>query len=220
GTGIVNPSFSEVNGQDFGTFEVIGNPDLKPEENQSFDIGIEIPVLAGRGFVDVTYFNETLTDEITSVPVVLGSSSTSINQSGDSTREGAELTGRVAATDNIDLRASYTFLDAKNPDGSVEIRRPEHELSLGGTLRAFADRATFTADLRHVAGNFDTEFFGGFETRELPDITTVDIAARYALNDNFTLTSRVTNLFDEDAMEVWGFAGRPRTAYIGFDARF
>ncbi|MEM6374460.1 MAG: TonB-dependent receptor, partial [Pseudomonadota bacterium] len=47
GTGIVNPSFSEVNGQDFGTFEVIGNPDLKPEENQSFDIGIEIPVLAG-----------------------------------------------------------------------------------------------------------------------------------------------------------------------------
>lgn len=32
--------------------------------------------------------------------------------------------GRFTATDVIDLRLFYTCLDAKNPDGSVEVRRP------------------------------------------------------------------------------------------------
>lgn len=216
GTGIVNPSYFELYAAAFG---FTGNPDLDPERNESFDFGVEVPILDGRGFIDVTYFNETLTDEITSVSTGPGTF-TYENQTGDSTREGVELTGRIAATENLDLRASYTYLDAKNPDGSVEIRRPQHELALGATLRAFDDRASFSADLRHVAGLSDTEFFGGFRTLEVPDITTVDLSARYAVNDSVTLTGRVTNLFDDDAMEVWGYNGRPRTFYVGLDARF
>lgn len=216
GTGIVNPSYFELYANAFG---FTGNPNLNPERSRSFDIGVEIPVFDGRGYVDVTYFNETLTDEITSVSTGPGAFSYE-NQIGDSTREGIELTGRVAATEDLDLRLSYTYLNAKNPNGSVEIRRPRHELSLGATLRAFNDRATFGADLRHVAGNADTQFFGGFQTLDLPDFTTVDISARYAITDNLTLTGRVTNLFDDDAMEVWGYAGRERTFYVGLDARF
>lgn len=216
GTGIVNPSYFELYANSFG---FTGNPNLDPERNRSFDIGVEVPVFDGRGFVDVTYFNETLTGEITSVSTGPGTF-TYENQTGDSTREGVELKGRVAATDNLDLRTSYTYLDAKNPDGSVEIRRPQHELSLGATMKAFNDRATFNADLRHVAGNADTQFFGSFQTVDLPDFTTVDLSARYAINDNVTLTGRVTNLFDDDAMEVLAYAGRERTFYVGLDARF
>ncbi|MEM7441274.1 MAG: TonB-dependent receptor [Pseudomonadota bacterium] len=216
GTGIVNPTYFELYANAFG---FTGNPNLKPERNRSFDVGVEFPILGDRGFIDVTYFNEKLTDEISSVATGPGTF-TYQNQIGDSTREGVEISGQVAATDNLDLRFSYTYLNAKNPNGSVEIRRPKHELALGATYRAFDDRATFTADLRHVAGNFDTQFFGAFQTLELPDITTVDVAARYAITDNASLTARVTNLFDSDAMEVWGYRGRPRTFYIGIDARF
>ena len=215
GTGIVNPTYFELFAASFG---FVGNPDLQPETNRSFDLGVEIPVFDGRGFVDVTYFNETLTDEITSVALTGGGFSFE-NQAGDSTREGVELTGRVAVNDAVDLRASYTYLDAKNPDGSVEIRRPDHELSLGVTWRA-TDRTTLTADLRYVSGLPDTQFFGTFETLDLPDITTVDVTAQYALTDQVTLTGRVTNLFDDDAVEVWGFAARPRTFYVGLDASF
>ncbi|MEM6940723.1 MAG: TonB-dependent receptor [Pseudomonadota bacterium] len=215
GTGIVNPSYFELYADAFG---FTGNPNLDPERNRSFDLGVEFPVLQGRGFVDVTYFNETLTDEITSVSTGAGTFSYE-NQTGDSTREGLEVTGRVALTERLDLRGSYTYLDAKNPDGSVEIRRPEHELALGVTWRA-TDRATFAADIRHVSGLADTQFFGGFQTLDLPDITTVDLTARYAITDTVTLTGRVKNLFDDDAMEVWGYVGRPRTVYVGLDARF
>ena len=216
GTGVVNPTFFELFASAFG---FTGNPDLQPEENVSFDLGVEFPVLDGRGTVDVTYFNERLTNEITSVSTGPGTFSFE-NQAGESTREGVEVSSRIAATDNLDLRASYTYLDARNPDGSVETRRPQHEVSLGATFFAFEDRATFSADLRHVAGNLDTQFFGGFATVELPTFTTVDVAARYAISDTVTLTGRVENVFDSDASEVWGYVGRPRTIYVGLDAQF
>ena len=64
GVGIVNPSYFELYATDFG---YVGNPALTPERNTSFDVGVTWPVLDGRGTLDVTYFNEVLTDEITDV---------------------------------------------------------------------------------------------------------------------------------------------------------
>lgn len=211
GTGVVNPSYLEL----YGGFGFTGNPNLEPERNRSWDIGVEVPFAQGRGVVDLTYFDETLEDEITTT-----AASSYENQSGESTRRGVELDGSWAATEALDLRAAYTWLDAENPDGSVEIRRPEHELLLGATMQAFDGRGSVSADIRHVAGNFDTQFFGAFATRELPDYTTVDVAARYAIDDTFTLTGRVENLFDSEAVDSWGYVGRPRTAYVGLDATF
>lgn len=216
GAGVVNPSYFELFANAFG---FTGNPNLQPERNQSFDIGAEFPVFAGRGTVDVTYFNEKLTDEITSVSTGLFAYSYE-NQIGDSTREGIEIAGDLQATDMVALRMSYTYLDAKNPDGSVEIRRPRHEFSLGATVETFGGRGSVSADLRHVSANFDTQFFGAYATSKLPSYTTVDVAADYDLNDRVTLTGRVTNLFDDDAVEVWGYASRGRAAYIGVRANF
>lgn len=216
GTGSVNPSYFELYADAFG---YTGNPKLTPERNRSFDIGVAIPVLDGRGTVDVTYFNETLTDEITSVSTGPGTFGY-INQTGDSSREGVEISGQVAATSWLDLRMGYTYLEAKNPDGSKEVRRPRHELSLGATALVLDGRGSVSADLRHVSGNYDSQFFGSYQTVELPAYTTVDVAARYDLTEQVTVTGRVKNLFDADAMDVWGYAGRPRTAYVGLETRF
>lgn len=216
GTGIVNPTYFELYADAWG---YSGNPNLNPERNKSFDIGAEFEVLNGRGTIDLTYFNETLTDEITSVSTGPGTFSYE-NQVGDSDRQGLEVSGTMQATDALALRMAYTYIDAQNPDGSVEIRRPRHELALGATLDTFNGRGTVSADLRHVSGNFDTQFFGSFATAELPAYTTVDVAARYELTDTLTLNGRVTNLFDDDAVDVWGFASRGRAAYVGINARF
>lgn len=216
GTGIVNPSYFELYADAFG---YTGNPNLNPERNKSFDIGAEFAFFDGRGLIDVTYFNETLTDEITAVSTGPGTFSYE-NQAGDSDRQGIEVSGTMQATDALALRMAYTYIDAQNPDGSVEVRRPRHELALGATLDTFGGRGTVSADLRHVSGNFDTQFFGAFATAELPAYTTVDVAARYELTDTLTLNGRVTNLFDDDAVDVWGFASRGRAAYVGINARF
>lgn len=216
GTGVVNPSYFELYANSFG---YTGNPTLDPERNKSFDIGVEVPFAQGRGVIDVTYFNETLTDEITSVST--GPSTYSyINQTGDSDRQGVEVSGRFAATDNLDLRLNYTWLDASNPDGSIEVRRPKHELGLGATLRTFGGRGTLSADARYVAGNYDTQFFGSYATARLPDYWKVDLAATYDVSDNVSLNARVENLFDTDYSDSWGYASRGRTIYVGLSAQF
>ncbi|MEY4983725.1 MAG: hypothetical protein RIR62_1991, partial [Pseudomonadota bacterium] len=216
GTGVVNPNYFELYADAFG---YRGNPNLQPEKNRSVDLGVEFPVFAERGTIDITIFRETLTDEITDVPLG-GNAFGFVNQSGDSDRQGVEVQGDVQATDDLSLRMAYTYLDATNPDGSVEIRRPRHELMLGATLAAFGGRGTVSGDLRHVSGNVDTQFWGNFDNAPLPAYTTVNLSARYDLTDSLQLTGRVENLFDADAVDVWGYATRGRALYVGIDAKF
>jgi vitamin B12 transporter len=229
----VNPSYFQLTDNFFPAFppftttntEYIGNSALTPERNRSFDIGVEFPILQDRGTIDITYFNETLTDEIETEylgfdPGTNTDSFTFVNQQGDSTREGLEVFGSLQATDDLSLRMAYTFLEAENPDGSVEIRRPRHEMLLGGSLEVLGGRGLVTADFRHVSGNFDTQFFGASETLKLPDYTVVDLGGRYWLNDRIAITGRVENLFDEEYSDVWGYASRPLTAYVGLEAKF
>lgn len=214
GKGSVNPSYTEL----FGGWGTVGNPALLPETNIGYDIGVEVPVFGDRGSLDVTWFSETLSNEITYY--FDGTDYTYMNETGESTRRGIEVTGNWAVTDALDMRLAYTWLDAKNPDGSVEVRRPEHELGLGATLDTFGGRGTVSADLRYVAGNYDTQYWGSYAVEELPAFATVDVAADYRLNDTFTLKGRVTNLFNSDAMEAWGYVGRPRSYYVGIGASF
>ncbi|MEH6749536.1 MAG: TonB-dependent receptor, partial [Paracoccaceae bacterium] len=226
--GVVNPNFFENFG---GSFGYISNTTLTPEENRGYDIGIEAEVLGGRGIIDVTYFNEELTNAITVVsgdagangsciPSASGASSCYVNLSGKSPREGVEVSGVLQATEDLSLRLAYTYLDAKTPTGTPATRRPEHELGLGATLRTFGGKGSITADLRHVAGSFDTQFFGSFSNEKLPDFTTVNLSATYDLTDNLALTGRVVNLFDEEYSESWGYASQGRTLYVGIQGQW
>lgn len=212
GTGVVNPSYFELYAAVFG---YTGNPNLTPEKNQSFDLGIEIPFAQGRGGVDVTVFHETLVDEITAFSTGPGTFSYQ-NAAGKSQRRGLELSGNYQATDDLDLRLSYTRLDATEPAG-IEVRRPKHELGLGATLRTFGGRGTVSADARYVSGNYDT--FGGVRSK-LPAFWKVDLAATYQVADNVKLNARVENLFDKDYFEAWGYYNRGRTIYVGLGADF
>ena len=98
----------------------VGNPDLEPEESFSWDAGVEFTVLKGSATVDVTYFNADLTNEIT------GFGNSSINLVGKSERNGIEVASQVIVAPGLSLGGSYTYLDATDPDGAAEVRRPRH----------------------------------------------------------------------------------------------
>ncbi|WOI58373.1 TonB-dependent receptor plug domain-containing protein [Palleronia sp. LCG004] len=221
GRGAVNPTYTELYyDQTFFGTRYLGNPDLEPEKNRSFDLGVELAFAGGRGLVDLTYFNETLRDEITIVPV----SATLLsyeNEEGESDREGVELAARWQVNDALSLSAAYTYLDAKNGDGSIEIRRPRNELGFAASYAFADDRAVISGSLRHVDGLFDDRFFGDFaQGVEIDSFTTVDVAARYTLTPQVALTARVENLFDEEYQEVLGYQQRGRTIHAGLAANF
>lgn len=218
GRALVNPSHYELYVNDSFT---AGNPNLRPETNRGVDIGIEYQLPDDRGNVDLTWFRERMDDEITyAYGAAPDGRATYVNQSGESPREGVELTGRVQATPDLLVALNYTYLDARNPDGSVETRRPRHELGLSATY-AFAQGAgSTTVDFRHVSGNYDTQFWGAYPVREMDAYNVVNVSTSYDLTDNLRLTGRVVNLFDQDHSDVWGFATRGRTAYLGLSAKW
>ena len=214
GSGVVHPSFAEVYGNT--AWGITGNAALKPEKNLSLDAGVEIPLLGDSLVVDITLFRENLKDEIT---YVSGQTPNYYNQTGTSRRKGVEASAMMVVTDNTDLELQYTHLAAENPDGSVEVRRPRNTLGLGLRHGLMAGRAQLTGSLRHVSENKDSQFWGAYETKELPNYTVVDIAGDYALTDKVMLTGRVNNLFDNSYSDVWGYTNSGMNAFIGLRVR-
>lgn len=219
GTGILNPRYYQL----VGGYGSVGNPDLSPEENRSIDLGLEYSLPDERGLIDVTWFRERLTDAIVYSGAPLPDGSNYRNLDGTSRREGVEITGRHDLTEVLSVGMAYTYLDARNPDESVAVRRPRHELGLTATLQTFGGRGWVSADVRRTVGSHDTEWWHGWgneKVTRLPDYTVVNVAASYDLSDKARLTGRVTNLFDESYHETWGYGTQGRTAWLGIEQRW
>ncbi len=62
GTGVKNPSLTELFGYDPASFT--GNPNLKPEKSKGWEAGVDQQVLDGKLLLGATYFHSKLDDEI------------------------------------------------------------------------------------------------------------------------------------------------------------
>ena len=218
GTGVTNPSFFEQFG--FVPAQFIGNPNLSPESAFGWDIGIEQAFFDDLLVVDVTYFNQDLQDEIQTNFV--GGGLTPVNLTGTSERQGIEVAASVTLFDQASASATYTYTDATEPNGAVEVRRPEHAASLFVEYAFLEDRARVFLDLIYNGEMEDLEFINATpRTRvTLDSYTVVNIGGRYDINDNVEVFGRVENLFDEDYEEVFGFNTQGVTAFAGIKGTF
>lgn len=212
GTGVTNPTFFEQFGFVPGQF--VGNPDLHPEKVRGFDFGVEQRLFDNKLLLDATYFNSTLTDEIVSIfPSVE-------NDIGESDREGVELTARVDLG-AISFGGSYTHLDATDPDGTEEVRRPKDQTSFDVTGRFAQDRATVTAGLIYNGQMLDTDFRNYFsngfvaEKTPLASYTVVRLAGSFKVTDSIEVFARLENAFDEDYQETISYGTPGRAVYGG-----
>jgi vitamin B12 transporter len=205
GTGVKNPGFFDLFGVFPGTF--IGNPDLKPEESWGWDVGFEQKFFRDRLVVDLTYFRSVLTDEIVTVFLPGGPPflTTVENQTGDSNRQGIELGARATLTSDLSMTAAYTWTDATDPDGRVEVRRPEHIASLVLNYLLPSRRGNVNLNIQYNGPMQDNEFnFSTPEDRvDLPGYTLVTLAGAYNLSRSVQLTGRIENLLDQSYEEVW-----------------
>lgn len=214
GTGIKFPSFGEL----YGTFfRYTPNPNLQAEESFGWDSGVETTLFGGLAVIDVTYFNANLTNEIvedfSQFPLI-----TSVNLPGESTREGIEVEGRVKVTAGLTLGAAYTWLDARQPDGAIEVRRPEHTGRFDVDYRFDHDRARLNLAAIYNGSTEDNAFnlLDPTLTRvALDDYWLVTIAGSYAVTPGMEVYGRVENALDEDYQEVFGYETAGAAAYAG-----
>lgn len=219
GQGITNPTFTELFGFDPASF--IGNPDLHPEESDGYDIGIEQSLFGGRALVDVTYFNADLSGEIVTVFDFGTFTSSAINQGGDSDRQGLEVTARGQINEQWSLQGSYTYLDAEDPDGRTEVRRPRHSASANLNVRLLDGRGNANVGAVYNGRQRDFEFASGVANSRvvLDGYTLLNAAVRFDLSERVQVFVRGENLLDEDYTEVFSYRSPGRAGYLGLRAR-
>jgi vitamin B12 transporter len=215
-TGIRAPSFVE----NFGTGSpfVVGNPNLKPEESESWEIGLDQPFLDGRALLSATYFNNTYKDLIT---FVSGPGVSFLNV-GKAESSGIEAGFQVLLPWQLRLDGSYTFLETKVlndggiggtafPVGQPLLRRPKNQGSVA--LSYLGERWTVAFIANVVGSSIDRDFTQPGSPRvTVPGYTTLGLAGSYAVLQNvwkmrnLHLQMKIDNLLNEDYEQVFGFS--------------
>lgn len=223
GTGQKAPTFSERYGYYPGQF--VGNSSLDPEKSRGWEAGVDQPFEDGRITLGATYFHEDLTDEIDGfVYVPELALYTADNLAGTSHRRGVEATGRVRLSDRLRVGATYTYVDADQPDPVTgdparEIRRPRHLGSINTDWRSADGRIEVNLNLAYTGGQTDTFFEPvppyGADTVHLGAYTLASIAAGYQATQRTRVYVRIENLFDQDYENVYGYNTPGLAAYAG-----
>ncbi len=212
GTSFRSPSFLDLYGE--SSFYQ-GNPDLEPEEGEGWDVGIDTYFASGRGEASLTYFDNSYDNLIIFDFGVFPGTTANVEQART---YGVEASTSWVVGTGTEVRASYTYLEAKNESNDSRLlRRPRHSGSL---------------DLWHDFGEFDIGFGLGFvadrldvnaetfATIDAEDYAVARIYGSWQVNANLRLRARVENAFDTDYEQVHGFPQPGIGAFGGIEWSF
>ena len=226
GTGIRPPDAFEIAYTD--------NPSLEPERSKSFDAGVEQALFGGRGLAEATVFFNNYDDLIVATGSFSGSSQYRTDNISNARARGFELAGtarvplRGLGGGSLQIRVGYTRLAteilAVDESGSAPppfvvgdrlLRRPDHQFSADVLLSARSVSAFFQGGGRSSVRDVDPSFgtFGGLYDGHGYNVW--NAGASWTLLSRLQLFGRVTNLFDRDYEESFGYPALGRSAMAG-----
>jgi outer membrane receptor protein involved in Fe transport len=241
GSGYVVPAVRQVAGSTEsvagGQLRIVtGNPDLKPESSDSLDIGIGYESEMWGG--DITWFRTDIKDKIESV-ITLNTSArrvtTSVNASS-ALAEGYEATlntrigsvfGLTPQELTLSLSTTYYTDNEQELGTGLEPIRNVARLKINGGLNFDNSRYGFRLSARHVTGMNDGDFSrdriftngsGGVFT--YPDMTVMDLDARYYLSESQTIGFQVENLENKYYFEKNDYPMQGRTFLASYRYTF
>ena len=209
GTAFRSPSFLDLYGQ---SSSYQGNPDLKAEEGDGWDVGIDTYFADARGSASVTYFDMSYDNLIIFDFGVSPGTTANVDKART---YGVEASGSWAIGTGTELRASYTYLEAENETQGIRLlRRPRHSGSL---------------DVWHNFGEFDFGFGLGFVadrkdvhaqtfgTIDGEDYLVTRFYGSWQVRSDFKLRARIENAFDKNYEPVHGFPQPGIGGYFGIE---
>lgn len=186
------------------------NPDLDPEEDRTLEGGLEFGSKMFR--LSALYFNR---NEENRIDYLLIDPENYVyqyrNVSGDFTVHGVETELSLKPVDFIRLDANYTFTEKKD---EVTLRIPKHKINATAGFDVCPD--TFVSvsyqymDDRLDAGGIAMDSFSVFDA----------YISHTILNNKMKLFANVSNIFNEDYVELVGYTTRGRNVRLGFSLMF
>jgi len=221
-TGFRAPTINELFWPDFG------NPDLDPEQSQSFDVGVDQTLLAGRVTISGGYFwnrYRDLIQTIQSAPVCgtgpFGANYCPINVASAKS-QGWEGSVNVVMIQEqpwmkrLELKGQYTMTLTRDLMNSTRLRRwPVDQASLSLYYQP-VDSLNMTLDFRIVGAQFNDRE----NTQRVDSFEVVNLAVNYDISKQFQAYVRVDNLFDEEYEEILFFGTPGRSVFGGIRANF
>ena len=182
GTGYKTPTFNDL------YYPVYGNADLQPEESRTINLG-----LAHQGPDSGWTFNvfQTRIDEL--IGYDTGFALLNVDESRI---RGAELTAHATLA-GWELGAELSHIDPRNlsPGPNQDRLLPRRARDNG---RVDVDRALGDFRIGASVLGSGARYDDAANTVRLGGFATVDLRLEYAINDEWTLQARASNLFDRD----------------------
>jgi vitamin B12 transporter len=211
GTGFKAPTLTQLF-VDFPEFNFFANPNLKPEESRGYDVGFEQPVFNDRVRFGATYFHNDITNLINVFFDPARFRSTLINVD-EATTEGVEAFVSFIVSEQLKLRADYTYTNAVDARTDQQLlRRPRNKASVSAIWTP-VERLTLTTTALFVGEWADVDRATLARVTQ-PGFAVVNVAANYVVNDQVTAFARIDNLFDERYQDPNGFL-RPGFGIFG-----
>jgi vitamin B12 transporter len=193
----------------YGAFGA-GNINLKPEESETQEIGVEKVYKKGSS-VRITMFN-TNVDNL----IEYDTGTFSYTQATNSRKsQGIEFEGKWLASDTISVDGSYAYVDAKTGT-EVAARVPEHDLSLSISSN-ISPKINSNLEINHIMGYKDTV---SGSLVDMPDYTVTNLAVSYDISNNLLGYVRIQDLMDTDYETVKDFNTGGRQIFAGIRATF
>ena len=193
----------------YGAFGA-GNINLKPEESETQEIGVEKVYQSGSS-VRITIFN-TKVDNL----IEYDMGTFSYTQATNSRKsQGIEFEGRWLASDTISVDGSYAYVDAKTGT-EVAARVPGHDLSLSISAN-ISPKINSNLEINHIMDYKDTV---SGSLVDMPDYTVTNLAVSYDMANNLLGYVRIQDLMDTDYETVKDFNTGGRQIFAGIRATF
>ncbi|MDX3929994.1 MAG: TonB-dependent receptor [Shinella sp.] len=214
----LSPEYSAIAGG--GRFTIVGNPDLKPETNLSFEAGLEYQ--QGIWSARAMAFQNDLDNLIQTLCVVRcggAPGATWTYENVDSARiRGIELGGGVELPWNMRLDANYTYLDPVDRETGDQL--PNRSRHAANATLAWSPLENLTTSLRvNYVGSQKTTMGSGRQ----PNYTLVSAYANYAFNEHASLQFGIENITDvrlADENGDYAFADEGRRYFLGLKTKF
>jgi vitamin B12 transporter len=206
GTGFRAPSIGEL------YYPFSGNPDLKPEQSVSAEVGAERYI--GNGRVEVSAFWNDLKD------LIVYDFATFRNYNiGHARTYGVELGWQQTLLPTLAVEATYMYLKTKDEEtGLPLLRRPENGASLGLSWMPVAG-VNLSPRVLYVGARADSDPLTGAPVED-PSYVRLDLVARWQATPNLAPYLRLINATNHAYDEADGYPAAGRLVSGGLDVKF
>lgn len=205
GTGFKAPTLYQLYAPGLPAFGFIGgNPDLAPEDSESWEVGFEQYLWNKRFVLGLTYFHNHFNNLIEYV-----ADTGTYTNIGVARSEGIELETSLNPIENLTIAGNYTWMDSRDEITRLRLSgRPINKFNFNIDYRLL-DRFHTNMDINYVGNRRD------FVQRKEETYCKVDLVLSCDIHKDLQIFFRTENLFDNDYQEALGYNSPDASFYGG-----